>query len=269
MIAIIKSPWEETFIDLLKHSRKNIYLASPFIKKNTAKIVIKHSRKSVDLRCMTSFKLANFSRAASDLDALKILSHRTARQKNVHNLHAKFFVFDEVAIVTSGNLTPGGLRNNLEYGLLVDGSTAKSIKKDYLEIFNNPNNPSITKTVIEKADEILLSIPKEKKKTVQIRDSALFEDFMNDENMEERFDAGKDIIRRNLSSWKKDVFDCLTEVPKDIFSIDDIYSFSTRLKMLHPKNMNIKPKIRQQLQYLRNIGLLEFVKPGLYKKLWS
>jgi type II restriction enzyme len=37
------------------------------------------------------------------------------------------------------------------------------------------------------------------------------------------------------------------------------------LHALHPSNRHIRPKIRQQLQVLRNLGLLEFVLPGEYR----
>jgi type II restriction enzyme len=37
----------------------------------------------------------------------------------------------------------------------------------------------------------------------------------------------------------------------------------------HPDNRNIKDKIRQQLQYLRDLGLIEFKERGVYRKLWK
>jgi len=50
-------------------------------------------------------------------------------------LHAKVFIFDgERAIVTSGNLTYGGLRANLEYGVRVtDSQTVGQIRRDLLD----------------------------------------------------------------------------------------------------------------------------------------
>ena len=40
--------------------------------------------------------------------------------------------------------------------------------------------------------------------------------------------------------------------------------FEPDLKALHPRNQNIRPKIRQQLQVLRDVGLLEFTSLGNY-----
>ncbi|WP_297015837.1 hypothetical protein [uncultured Dialister sp.] len=45
-----------------------------------------------------------------------------------------------------------------------------------------------------------------------------------------------------------------------------MYRFEERLQILHPDNHTIRAKIRQQLQLLRDRGLLEFVSPGVYRK---
>jgi len=49
------------------------------------------------------------------------------------------------------------------------------------------------------------------------------------------------------------------------FSLSDMYAFENDLKLLHPENNNIKPKIRQQLQFLRDKGYLEFLEKGRYR----
>ena len=47
--------------------------------------------------------------------------------------------------------------------------------------------------------------------------------------------------------------------------LQDMYSFEKDLSAIHPENKNIKPKIRQQLQFLRNKGYHEFVEAGKYR----
>ncbi|HCN18851.1 MAG TPA: hypothetical protein DIS73_00950 [Planctomycetia bacterium] len=73
MLKIIKSPWENTFVGLLEKARINVYLASPFIKEQTAQLIVENSGSEMDLRYINSFKLSNFHRGASDLEALRIL----------------------------------------------------------------------------------------------------------------------------------------------------------------------------------------------------
>ncbi len=269
MLEIVRSPWEDIFLRLIRGAKTNVYLASPFIKLQTATLIANNIGKNIDFRYINSFKLAHFQAGASDLDALRVLKKESCKQKNVHNLHAKLFIMDEGAIVTSGNLTPGGLRNNLELGVLIRGKVVEEIRQDYLAIFNNPEYPEITPKVIEKAEDILRSVPAEKRKTIKVSDKSLFEDLLNDQNIEERFDGGTQSILSNLSPWEKDVFECLEKIDADVFALNQVYSFESHLGRQHPRNHNVREKIRQQLQYLRDIGLLEFTKPGIYKKLWT
>lgn len=150
------------------------------------------------------------------------------------------------------------------------GQIVNSVVNDYLNIFNNSEYPFINLEILKEAEKILQSIPKEKsKKELKLSDKQLFSEILNDENVDERFNGGVDAILNNLFSWKKDVFECLLKIDNDIFSLEEVYDFEENLKKLHPENKNIKPKIRQQLQYLRDLGLLEFIKPGIYKKLWK
>ena len=267
MYEIIKSPWEKTFLQQLRDAKRHVYLASPYIKSSTASLIAQNINRGTDFRYINSFKLAHFNNGASDLDALSIFNENKCRQKNVPNLHAKLFIFDDAAIITSGNLTPSGLKSNLEYGILVQDSLVTEIKRDYLSIFNNPDYPKITSNIIDKAKDIILSIPKEKRKKIGVSDKSLFKD-IEEINAEDRFDGGAESVISNLTSWKKDVFECLLKIPDDVFTLRHVYSFEKHLSLLHPRNNNIQEKIRQQLQYLRELGLVEFIKPGVYKKLW-
>ena len=45
-----------------------------------------------------------------------------------------------------------------------------------------------------------------------------------------------------------------------------MYQFEDILKVKHPRNNNIRPKIRQQLQFLRDKGFIEFLGDGKYRK---
>jgi len=64
--------------------------------------------------------------------------------------------------------------------------------------------------------------------------------------------------------WTVDVLNIVRRLGKTQFSLKEIYDFETELKTLHPKNENVRPKIRQQLQVLRDLGLVDFVSPGNY-----
>lgn len=65
--------------------------------------------------------------------------------------------------------------------------------------------------------------------------------------------------------WLMDVLLCTDKLGDD-FSLNEMYSFAPQLKSKHPNNQNIEPKIRQQLQFLRDKGFIDFVSPGHYRK---
>jgi type II restriction enzyme len=67
-----------------------------------------------------------------------------------------------------------------------------------------------------------------------------------------------------LRGWALDVFTCVSRVGKPEFTLAEVYAFEDYLSALHPENNNVRPKIRQQLQVLRDAGLLEFTGRGRY-----
>lgn len=67
--------------------------------------------------------------------------------------------------------------------------------------------------------------------------------------------------------WILDIMNCVDSIKKDSFSLKDIYQFENDLKLKYPENNFIKDKIRQQLQFLRDKGLIEFKSRGSYKKI--
>jgi type II restriction enzyme len=61
---------------------------------------------------------------------------------------------------------------------------------------------------------------------------------------------------------------CVELLNKQEFNLDEIYAFEKDLEILHPENNNIKAKIRQQLQFLRDKKYLQFFKKkGNYRVL--
>jgi type II restriction enzyme len=65
--------------------------------------------------------------------------------------------------------------------------------------------------------------------------------------------------------WLLDVLYCIDKIEKTTFYLRDIYQFEDYLKSKHQNNNNIKAKIRQQLQVLRDKSYLIFEGNGKYK----
>ncbi|TRZ78478.1 restriction endonuclease [bacterium] len=71
--------------------------------------------------------------------------------------------------------------------------------------------------------------------------------------------------KADLKGWILDVMGCIDKLNKSEFTLQDIYSFENILSKKYPENKHIKDKIRQQLQFLRDKGYLDFVSSGKYK----
>lgn len=66
--------------------------------------------------------------------------------------------------------------------------------------------------------------------------------------------------------WLLDVLTCVEKLDT-VFTLKQMYGFVDALKLKHPHNNNIEAKIRQQLQFLRDKGIIEFLKSGQYRQI--
>lgn len=65
--------------------------------------------------------------------------------------------------------------------------------------------------------------------------------------------------------WLTEVMKSVEAIGRPEFTLDDVYASERRLQALYPANNNVRPKIRQQLQVLRDAGFLEFSGRGRYR----
>jgi type II restriction enzyme len=63
-------------------------------------------------------------------------------------------------------------------------------------------------------------------------------------------------------SWTLDILAFVHRLGRKRFALRDMYAFESNLARLYPQNRNIRAKIRQQLQVLRDLGLLDFLGNG-------
>lgn len=131
----IQPPWINYFFSKVQVVKKSLYLSSPYIKNTIATFLYEILRSRPDLslsiKILTRIKIQDLIEGASDLEAFEKLLEIDklpgikAEVRCISNLHAKVYIFDEdSAIVTSSNLTPSGLKSNIEYGIEVKDSIA-------------------------------------------------------------------------------------------------------------------------------------------------
>ena len=65
--------------------------------------------------------------------------------------------------------------------------------------------------------------------------------------------------------WTLDVLTAVRSLGKPEFTNQDLYALVPNFEKLHPGNRHIRDKLRQQLQNLRDLGLLEHVAAGRWR----
>lgn len=70
---------------------------------------------------------------------------------------------------------------------------------------------------------------------------------------------------KSARGWTLDVWQCLDRLSEN-FNLNEVYQFANVLQSKHPNNRHIKDKVRQQLQILRDKGVIEFLGRGKYRK---
>lgn len=87
------------------------------------------------------------------------------------------------------------------------------------------------------------------------------------ERVREEFSRVKQLadLPPSLRGWTLDVLRAVHQLGKPEFTLQDAYAFEAQLRTLHPNNRNVRPKIRQQLQVLRDLGLVRFSARGNYR----
>ncbi len=69
----------------------------------------------------------------------------------------------------------------------------------------------------------------------------------------------------NKKSTDQESLRLLTSSPTNEFTTADVYAFARELEKLHPDNRHVRDKIRQQLQVLRDAGLLLHIDRGVWR----
>lgn len=84
----------------------------------------------------------------------------------------------------------------------------------------------------------------------------------------QNYDRIKQLRTKSIDSrgWLLDVLSCINDIQKTEFSLSDVYGYVEVLQKKHINNNNVEAKIRQQLQFLRDKGFIEFLGKGQYRK---
>lgn len=72
-------------------------------------------------------------------------------------------------------------------------------------------------------------------------------------------------VGAGMRGWTLNVLQLLSALGRREFTLADAYTLEAALSQRFPNNRHIRPKIRQQLQALRDLGLVTFLGGGRYR----
>jgi len=138
-VKYLVSPFEREFRNFISQAKHEIVLSSPYINDGGASILINSSEniKNKSIHILTNLSAKNIIDNVTQPMALLKISEAFGNStvSSLAKLHAKVYIIDNLmAVISSANLTYGGLKSNFEYGVLITNENeVKTIKRDILE----------------------------------------------------------------------------------------------------------------------------------------
>ena len=183
--------------------------------------------------------------------------------------HPKLYVMETseetVAVIGSSNLTEGGLRRNDEVNAVIRGTRHDEAVGDVYAAYNRLKFGPCT---VEPDDELLeryqalceIQKPPPQHSAQDERARKLARELRSKVEALHRPTP----TRRDLAGWLELVYDNL---PAGEFTTRQVYALKGEFARHYPANQNVEAKIRQQLQVLRDMGLVEHLGRGRWRKL--
>lgn len=140
MLSLLKRGWSDDLAHVVNSARRELVITSPYMTHDGTNFILtrlhRDFRKSGQIEIVTNLTTLNMIQGSTEPQAVLnfIEQHSYVTIHHLPRLHAKVYVSDRrEAIITSGNLTSGGLYQNIEYGVrFSDAATAAQIHDDIL-----------------------------------------------------------------------------------------------------------------------------------------
>jgi len=262
---IIVSPTAVWLKESLAKCKKSLTIASPYVGDILFQEVSKLDRK-ISVTLLTRTALPDFASGASDFDAIVKLADHCGAILSLRSLHAKVYIVDaHTALVTSANATYSGMFRNQECGVQTQSATEVSTLEQLVKTgFGSSPQPKSWK-----ADELEALRPAVNVlRMANLREVATRQvDLHTSDSPILLTSKQLNRLAAEMPGWLNLTFSGLLAIPTNVFTLSDVYEVcAPMVKLKYPENRNSRPKLRQQLQRLRDLGMLSFLGKGRYTK---
>lgn len=281
MFAIIDNS-SRRFFDFFQENlqgAKRVWIASAFVKGEALRTPLPDFAKILSKEGSIDF-LAGLDFHITDGKALRLLYQMNSEYENFAfgcysgspwelegSFHPKFYLFEKgeklKVLIGSSNLTFGGLKSNVEINVSFDLSVKSSEAETALDTFIRIKTAeSRIVPDLEYLQNYELAQKQVTRDLRHLRVRKTLRKVIADLKQSEKRLTRPRVTKNNLIGWKRDIFELL---PEREFSTSELYELEAELKMKHPENQNVRPKIRQVLQQLRDLRILEHLRTGHWK----
>jgi Dam-replacing HTH domain len=255
---VVNTNWDDSLLQQISESRKSVRIATPSLSQHDVKQILGAMRRDTNLEIATGFGIKEFYHGSTDLDAVESMIRGNGQIIGVPGLEAMFAVFDEErAFLSSGYLVSEGPASHKSYNVLIDNVyVSKQISTDFNQLIGTEPALAFSLRVVQDYREIVRQLRNNEKGIGNDKVSVA-------KSPTELLDS------LDLKGWTLDVLEVVMRIKAQTFRLSEVYDYVQKLQASHPLNNNIEAKIRQQLQVLRDLQLLEFVdQRGTYRKRW-
>jgi HKD family nuclease len=182
--------------------------------------------------------------------------------------HPKLYLVNDgknaTIVLGSSNLTEGGLKNNVEVNAIISASLKEEIVSDVYSLYSRLKfqqsrfEPDLD--YINKYEEAYKRVQKRNVAALQERQT---KEIVRNLKVKEKVLPKPIPSKSELVGWMKLVYERL---PAGVFRTNDMYQYKGEFQKIYPENRNIEAKIRQQLQFLRDLGLVKNPKKDRWEK---
>lgn len=264
---IVTSPTDTWLKKQLNTCASSVAVASPYVGDYLSTAISKINA-DISVTLLTRTVLTDFASGSSDLEAVVKLAQRSGGILSLSSLHAKVYVIDEQrALVTSANATFSGMYRNRECGIeTTDRETVWSLTQLIQTGFGSSPRPQHWSTTDLEAlrgpiETLRSALPKATLK--QAPSLGMPARVGLRRNQFDRLIGG-------MPGWMRLTLEGVMRIHGDSFTMEQVYQACLPLiQQRYPENKFPRQKLRQQLQRLRDLGVILFLGKGRYERLTS
>jgi hypothetical protein len=262
---IVISPTDRWMKAALLDCSASLVVSSPYVGAYFAAVVA-NLNVSVTVSLLTRTLITDFASCASDLEAVYQLAKRSGGVFSLSSLHAKVYIVDQSkALITSANATFSGMHRNRECGLEV---TSSRDIQSLVELIHSGFGATPAPKYWTSDDLAELREPVRVLRSALARVSPRREEAAETPSRIELPRRQFNQLIESFSGWAQLTLEGLSQIQSDVFTMEQVWRACAPLaKKRFPNNRHIREKLRQQMQRLRDLGLVLFLGSGRYERL--